>query len=427
MKSWLRPCSVPFVVEPDASDVALSASLHQRGRPAAFFSRTLTKVERNQSSVEKEAAAIVEAIRMWNHFLLGRKFTLITSSFVWARSSFIHCLAARDFGAGVEQPFGCLIVQNRQAVQSVWRSMDWTLEDDMVDGLLFCTTLTGRRGGHTPFVQAGAETSDTGAEAVKPDPGSSWESHSGGVYRCLELKFGVLWGCSPTPRSIDDPPTAPHVCCCMYVMLLLSEKLMSCCTVGTNGCLDLRRRATALDGRVSAEWSRYPGSTAQRPRDSVAPLRRSSACWMPARIGRLSAGVGRMHPVTIRKASLMVGSMRRVWTLQQQTGAQYFAVEWTRATVAARNVVARASQPEPASRLRSATSDVSFLRSDSRCRRYVSDLSNVTPMYLASEQKGRVSLLKLIDFQLTLSFLVVEMEDCRHRFRGAELSLINSQ
>jgi len=41
-------------------------------------------------------------------------------------------------------------------------------------------------------------------------------------------------------------------------MLLLSEKLMSCCAVGINGCLDLRRRASALDGRVSAEWSRCP-------------------------------------------------------------------------------------------------------------------------------------------------------------------------
>ena len=55
--------------------------------------------------------------------------------------------------------------------------MDWTLEDDMVDGL-FCATLTGRIGGHTPFVQARVETSDTGAEAVKPDPGSSWEGDS---------------------------------------------------------------------------------------------------------------------------------------------------------------------------------------------------------------------------------------------------------
>ena len=59
--------------------------------------------------------------------------------------------------------------------------------------------------------------------------------------------------------------------------------LMSCCATDTNGCLDLRRRAAALDGRVSAEWSRYPGSTAQRPRDSVAPLQRSSTGWMPAR------------------------------------------------------------------------------------------------------------------------------------------------
>ena len=91
--------------------------------------------------------------------------------------------------------------------------MDWTVVDDMVDGL-FCATLTGRRGGHTPFVQAGVETSDTGAEAVEPDPGSSWEGLSGGMYLCLELKCAVLWGCPPTLCSIDDPPTAPQVCCC---------------------------------------------------------------------------------------------------------------------------------------------------------------------------------------------------------------------
>jgi len=116
---------------------------------------------------------------------------------------------------------------------------------------------------------------------------------------------------------------------------------------------------------------------------------------MPAGIGRFSAGVGRRHPVTIRKASLIVGSMRRVWALRYQTGAQYSAVEWTRARVAVRNVVAPAPQPESSSRFRSATRDVSFLRSDSRCLRYVSDLSNVTPRYLGSEQTGRVSLMKL--------------------------------
>jgi len=103
---------------------------------------------------------------------------------------------------------------------------------------------------------------------------------------------------------------------CTTRMLLFSDELMSCCAAGTNECLDMRRHAFALDGRVSAEWSRCAGSVARRARNSVAPLRRNSAGWMPARMGRLSAGVGRRHPVTIRKASLMAGSMRRVWALR---------------------------------------------------------------------------------------------------------------
>jgi len=76
--------------------------------------------------------------------------------------------------------------------------------------------------------------------------------------------------------------------------------------------LDLRRCVFALGGQVTAEWSRCSGSVAWRARESAAPLRRSSAGWMPARIGRLSAGVGRRHPFTIRKASLMARSLRRV-------------------------------------------------------------------------------------------------------------------
>jgi len=41
-------------------------------------------------------------------------------------------LAALDLGADVEQSFDCLIVRNRQAMQSMGWSMDWTLEDNMV-------------------------------------------------------------------------------------------------------------------------------------------------------------------------------------------------------------------------------------------------------------------------------------------------------
>ena len=43
--------------------------------------------------------------------------------------------------------------------------MGWTL-DNMVDGSFFCATLTGCREDHIPFVQSGAEVSDTGVEAL---------------------------------------------------------------------------------------------------------------------------------------------------------------------------------------------------------------------------------------------------------------------
>ena len=82
-------------------------------------------------------------------------------------------------------------------------------------------------------------------------------------------------------------------------MLLLSDELMSCCSAGTNGCLNVRCCAFSLDGQVSAEWSSCPGSMVRRARESVASLGRWIAGWMSARIGRLSAGVGRRHPATV--------------------------------------------------------------------------------------------------------------------------------
>ena len=68
----------PLVVETDASDVAIAASLSQNGRPVAFFSRSLSAPERRHSAIEKEACAIVEAIRKWRHYLLNNHFKLIT-------------------------------------------------------------------------------------------------------------------------------------------------------------------------------------------------------------------------------------------------------------------------------------------------------------------------------------------------------------
>ena len=140
--------------------------------------------------------------------------------------------------------------------------------------------------------------------------------------RCRGWKYGVLWNCLPTPHFIGDPPTAPHICCCCQMNWwdVVRRVQMG---VSIWGAVGLH----SMDGWVLS------GADVQAPQHGVLEtvwLRCDEAqqvIWLP---GRLSAGVARKHPVTIRKASLMAGSMRRVWALWHQRGAQYSAVEWTR-------------------------------------------------------------------------------------------------
>ena len=147
----------------------LFTEIHKRILTTVWFSLKIYKRSSHQ----------FPAREVRGHYQYRRNFSRPLHHWFFFRLSeffFYPLLDRARFGAGVEQPFGYLIAQNRQAVQSMGRSMNWTLEDNMVDGLFFCATLTSHRGGHTPFVQAGVETSNTGTETVTPDPCSSWEA-----------------------------------------------------------------------------------------------------------------------------------------------------------------------------------------------------------------------------------------------------------
>ena len=52
--------------------------LNQGGRPAAFMSRIFQGSERHYPAFEKEATAIIQAVRKWSHLLSRNTFTLVT-------------------------------------------------------------------------------------------------------------------------------------------------------------------------------------------------------------------------------------------------------------------------------------------------------------------------------------------------------------
>ena len=67
-----------FVLQTDASDVGIGAVLEQGGHVVAYASRSLSKSERNYSVIQKECLAAVYGMKQFRHYLLGRRFKLLT-------------------------------------------------------------------------------------------------------------------------------------------------------------------------------------------------------------------------------------------------------------------------------------------------------------------------------------------------------------
>ena len=67
-----------FVLETDASGIAIAGVLTQHGRPVAAASKRLSTAEQSWSAVELEALAIVYCASKFRQFLLGRPFVFYT-------------------------------------------------------------------------------------------------------------------------------------------------------------------------------------------------------------------------------------------------------------------------------------------------------------------------------------------------------------
>ena len=90
--------------------------------------------------------------------------------------------------------------------------------------------------------------------------------------------------------------------------------------------------------------------------------------------------------------------------------------------VAPHKVMAPAPQLAPTKQLINETLEVSLLRSDSKCRRYMSDLSESSQDILVLHRKAVGCYFGNLYF--TFCFPVIEVEGRRHRFEFAELQFL---
>ena len=68
----------PFEIEIDASDYAIGVFLTQQGHLVAYHSETLSDIIRKYPTYDKEMYSIVQACRLWKHYILGKETIIYT-------------------------------------------------------------------------------------------------------------------------------------------------------------------------------------------------------------------------------------------------------------------------------------------------------------------------------------------------------------
>ena len=68
----------PFEIQMDASDYAMGALLIQHGKPICYHFETFNYAVVNYPTYDKELYALIQSVKKWKHFLMGKKIVIHT-------------------------------------------------------------------------------------------------------------------------------------------------------------------------------------------------------------------------------------------------------------------------------------------------------------------------------------------------------------
>ena len=69
---------MPFIVHTDASYKQVGSVISHNNKPIAFFSRKLSKLQRNYTKTEKELLAIVECLKQFRGIIFGYELNVFS-------------------------------------------------------------------------------------------------------------------------------------------------------------------------------------------------------------------------------------------------------------------------------------------------------------------------------------------------------------
>ena len=70
--------NAPFEIHTDASKIRIFAVISQKGKPIAFYSRSMNNAQQNYTTTDKELLSIVATLKEFRNILLGHHIMVYT-------------------------------------------------------------------------------------------------------------------------------------------------------------------------------------------------------------------------------------------------------------------------------------------------------------------------------------------------------------